>query len=91
MKKHLEWGHLSPNAPDWVKTFPYQNYDPLLLKKIPDFYYIGGADKFDKMNVNINGKNVCLFTIPKFSDTFCGLVLNLKTKSFEEICFKNEF
>ena len=57
---------------------------------IPDFYFSGCSEQFSHSIENINGKSSILFTIPKFSSTYCGVILNLRDKSFEQICFKND-
>lgn len=94
MEKTLEWGHLAPLAPDTFRIYPYSDNDPLLLKKIPDIYFISGKKDFNKKIIEIpsKGKNsskkkILLIELPDFSSTFKGIIYNIDDDSIIEIDF----
>ena len=87
MEKTLRWGHLAPSAPNDLRCFPFQKNDPLILEKIPDFYFVGGQKEFSSKIVDICGKSVALISIPDFYSSFSCGILNTKTKEIKEIKF----
>ena len=94
MEKTLEWGHLAPLAPDTFRIYPYSDNDPLLLKKIPDIYFISGKKDFNKKIIEIpskgknsSKKNILLIELPDFSSTFKGIIYNIDDDSIIEIDF----
>jgi DNA polymerase delta subunit 2 len=95
MEKTIEWGHLAPLAPDTLRIYPYSQSDPLLLKNIPDVYFISGKNDLNKKVINLktNGKTkkeVLLIELPDFSSTFKGVILNVDDESIREINFSQE-
>lgn len=91
MDKTLQWGNLSPCCPDSVCGFPYTDKDPLILEKFPDIYFTGNGDNFEWEIKEYYGRNTILFTIPKFSQSFTGVLFNLGKRTVETISFNNKF
>ena len=78
---------MAPSAPNDLRCFPFQKNDPLILEKIPDFYFVGGQKEFSSKIVDICGKSVALISIPDFYSSFSCGILNTKTKEIKEIKF----
>ena len=86
MEKILLWSHLSPNAPDTLKIFPYQNYDPLLLDFVPDVFFCGGK-KFEYRKKNFRGKDILFISLPSFREMLSGVIYNVDNGNVMEINF----
>jgi DNA polymerase delta subunit 2 len=84
MQKTLEWGHLSPSAPDTLRTYPFIERDPLIFKEIPNVYFVGNQAKFESEVRYYNGVPLRLISIPKFSKSFSIVLLDTLTLEFVE-------
>ena len=92
MQKTLEWGHLAPLAPDTFRIYPYSNTDPLIISHLPDIYFTGGRNDFNKKVIKLKlgesgEKSVILMELPDFSSTFKGIIYNIDDDSINEINF----
>ena len=86
MEKILLWSHLAPNAPDTLRIFPYQKYDPLLLDFVPDVFFTGGK-KFEYRKKNFRGKDILFISLPSFRETLSGVIYNVDDGNLMEINF----
>ena len=91
MKKTLEWGHLAPLAPDTLRIYPYSASDPLVLKQIPDAYFISGKNELNKDLTKVHNKNILLVELPDFSKTNKGVIYNIDNDKLTEINFAQQF
>ena len=90
MKKTLEWGHLAPLAPDGLRIYPYSASDPLVLKQIPDAYFISGKNELNKDLTKVHNKNILLVELPDFSKTNKGVIYNIDNDKLTEINFAQQ-
>ncbi|XP_066140380.1 DNA polymerase delta subunit 2 [Euwallacea fornicatus] len=80
MEDCLIWNHLAPTAPDTLGCFPYYSTDPFIISECPHVVFAGNQTEFaSKMITGESGQKVCLISIPEFSKTFEGVLLNLQT------------
>ncbi len=86
MEKILLWSHLAPNAPDTLRIFPYQKYDPLLLDFVPDVFFTGGK-KFEYRKKKFRGKDILFISLPSFRETLSGVIYNVDDGNLMEINF----
>ena len=86
MEKILLWSHLAPNAPDTLRIFPYQKYDPLLLDFVPDVFFTGGK-KLEYRKKNFRGKDILFISLPSFRETLSGVIYNVDDGNLMEINF----
>lgn len=70
LEKTLDWGHLSPSAPDTLRTYPFKSKDPLILKDIPNVYFTSNQKKFETKLTLYNSIPLRLISIPDFTKTF---------------------
>jgi len=76
----LLFNHIAPTAPDSIPTFPFENFDPFVMKNAPDVYFAGNCDKFEtNLFDHGEGKQTRLICIPSFVLTGQAVLLNLKT------------
>ena len=90
MEKTIEWGHLAPLAPDTLRIYPYSQSDPLLLKKIPDVYFISGKKNLNQKITKYNNKDILLVELPDFSNTCTGIIYNIDNNEINEISFSQQ-
>jgi DNA polymerase delta subunit 2 len=84
LEKTLEWGHISPTAPDTLRTFPFSQEDPLIIKELPDVYFAGNQKCYENEFVEVSGKNIRLLSIPQFCESGTIVLLDTKTLQVEE-------
>jgi len=66
---------LFPTLPETLKCNPFAEFDPFLLKELPNIFFAGNCEKFDSSTYN----SIKLITVPKYSVTKSIVLLNLKT------------
>ncbi|XP_030751991.1 DNA polymerase delta small subunit isoform X2 [Sitophilus oryzae] len=89
MESCLIWNHLAPTAPDTLGCFPFYNKDPFILTQCPHVLFAGNQEQFGtKFVTGEDGQKICLISIPDFSKTFQGVLLNLKDLSCKSISFQ---
>ncbi|XP_050302842.1 DNA polymerase delta subunit 2 [Anthonomus grandis grandis] len=85
------WNHLAPTAPDTLGCFPYYNKDPFILDECPHVYFAGNQTEFaSKVITGENGQQIRLISIPKFSETFQGVLLNVQSLDCEVVSFETK-
>ncbi|GIY05881.1 DNA polymerase delta subunit 2 [Caerostris extrusa] len=83
MQKMLDWGHMSPTAPDSLNCYPFLNEDPFIISQYPHVYFCGNSPKMGyRFSDN---KSVMMIAIPEFQKTNCVLLLNLRTLEVQPI------
>jgi DNA polymerase delta subunit 2 len=88
LEKTLEWGHLAPSAPDTLRTYPFHENDPLIIKEYPEVYFTGNQKTFETKLISINEKPIRLISIPQFCETGSIVLLDTETLNIEEFRFK---
>ncbi|UXI15267.1 breast cancer type 1 susceptibility protein-like [Sarcoptes scabiei] len=89
MRNLLQWGHISPTCPDLLHSYPFSDNDPLVLNDYPDIFFAGNQNDFGigSMPTPDDRKTIRLISIPKFSEKFIGVLVNLKTLDCEMLAF----
>jgi len=77
LERCLTWGHLAPTTPDTLGLFPYSDKDPHVLTSLPDVLVAGNQEEFLSKQVNVNGHEVLLVSVPRFSSSQTLVRLNL--------------
>jgi len=77
LERCLTWGHLAPTTPDTLGLFPYSDKDPHVLTSLPDVLVAGNQEEFLSKQVNVNGHEVLLICVPRFSSTQTLVRVNL--------------
>uniref|UniRef100_A0A0C9Q851 CG12018_0 protein n=2 Tax=Fopius arisanus TaxID=64838 RepID=A0A0C9Q851_9HYME len=91
LEKTLTWRHFSPTAPDTLPAYPYFDTDPFIMEESPDIYFVGNMKEYStKLLIGEEGQSVRLISIPKFSKTSTGVIVDLDTLETEQIFFGNE-
>ena len=88
MEKTLEWGHLSPSAPDTIRTYPVSEKDPLIINNVPNVYFAGNANKFETRLTFYNQIPIRLISVPQFSINPSIVLLDLSTLEVCEYSFE---
>ncbi|XP_015838416.1 DNA polymerase delta subunit 2 [Tribolium castaneum] len=85
----LKWGHLAPTAPDTLGCFPFYDSDPFIIEECPHVFFAGNQEKFSAREcTGPDGQKVTLISVPEFSRTLQGCILNLKTMECNSISFQ---
>lgn len=90
MEKCMRWGHVAPTAPDTLGCYPYTESDPHILTTLPDIFIAGNMEKFITKTVDINGHQVLLVSVPKFSSSKSIVKINLKQLECQLVSFDTE-
>ena len=70
------------------KTFPFEGKDPfVILDKLPHVVFAGNQDSFGTRKLKIDGQEVLLLSVPKFSETFTLIMLDLETLECQPMTF----
>jgi len=77
LERCLTWGHLAPTTPDTLGLFPYSDKDPHVLTSLPDVLVAGNQEEFLSKQVNVNGHEVLLICVPRFSSSRTLVRVNL--------------
>jgi len=77
LERCLTWGHLAPTTPDTLGLFPYSDKDPHVLTSLPDVLVAGNQEKFLSKQVTVNGHEVLLICVPRFSSSRTLVRVNL--------------
>ena len=88
MGKTLEWGHIAPTAPDGLRTYPFSNKDPLILKNIPNVYFTGNQKEFGTELYSYNNNPVRLISIPDFNISHSIVLIDTQTLDVIEYKFE---
>lgn len=64
MKRHLEWQHIAPTAPDTLYCYAYTDHDPFILESVPQLYVSGNQDSY---GTQVH-EGTTLLSVPRFSD-----------------------
>lgn len=92
LKETLRTGHIAPTAPDTLACYPFLKEDPFILSEMPHIYFAGNQPKFQsKLWEDQTGQKCLLLTIPRFSQTQVGVLLNLRTMDASAVVFSSEF
>lgn len=92
LEETLKTGHIAPTAPDTLACYPFLKEDPFILPEIPHVYFAGNQSKFEsKLWEDEAGRKCLLLTIPRFSQTQSGVMLNLRTMEASAVVFSSEF
>ncbi|KAF9533433.1 DNA polymerase alpha/epsilon subunit B-domain-containing protein [Crepidotus variabilis] len=93
----LRWRHMAPTAPDTLWCHPYLKEDPFIIRETPNFYILGGQQKFGTRLVTdqqteakgkfSSQKRCRLVLVPSFSKTGILVLLNLRTLNVKTIKF----
>lgn len=85
----LQWGHLSPTAPDTLPCYPYLDRDPFIIEECPHIYFAGNCGSYASVLYHgSDGKQTRLICIPDFTKTQSIVLLNLNNLQSEEISFR---
>lgn len=87
MEKTLEWNHLSPSAPDTMRTFPINTRDPLIIENVPNVYFTGNQKSFETKISFYNQVPLRLISIPKFYSSHSIVLLDSSTLEVCEYSF----
>lgn len=79
LEKTLQWAHICPSAPDTLRTYPSMENDPLILREIPNVYFVGNQKAYDTRLTYDHGDPVRLISIPDFSLTFSFVLLDMNS------------
>ncbi|PIK51870.1 putative DNA polymerase delta subunit 2 [Apostichopus japonicus] len=92
LEETLKTGHIAPTAPDTLPCYPFLKEDPFILSEMPHIYFAGNQTKFQsKLWEDESGQKCLLLTIPRFSQTQAGVLLNLRTMDATAVVFSSEF
>lgn len=80
----LTWSHISPSAPDTLRTYPVVEKDPLTLREIPNVYFTANQKLFETKLSHYNNMPVRLISVPDFSITLSIVLMDMITlETFE--------
>lgn len=88
MEKTLDWGNISPSAPDLQRCYSFEGIDPLIIKKMPNVYFCGNQNKYETKLYYCKGLPVRLIAIPDFSKTYSIALMDSVTLDTCELQFK---
>ena len=90
MQKCLEWAHVAPTSPDTLGCYPYTEEDPHILTSLPDIFIAGNQPQYGAKKVSINGHQVLLVAVPKFSDSKIMVKISLSKLTCQVLSFDAE-
>lgn len=76
MEKTLDWGNISPSAPDIQRCSSFEAIDPLVIKQMPNVYFCGNQNKYNTKLYYCKGIPIRLICIPDFSKTYSIALLD---------------
>ena len=92
MKKNIEWKHLCPINPSYSNLYSIDNQtDPLILKQLPDVYFVSGNKELQYEKTKIDNKEIFLLSLPDFNKTSKCVLFNCEDNSVKEINFSFNF
>lgn len=84
LKSTLQWGHISPTAPDTMAVYPYSEDDPLIITPslLPDVYFAGNQPDFATELLSVSDghglqKQVRVICVPNFRETGKVVLCNI--------------
>ncbi|CAL7935794.1 unnamed protein product [Xylocopa violacea] len=88
LERTLFWQHYAPTAPDTVPAYPYSETDPFIITECPDIYFVGNMDKYNTKLLTVNEEQtIRLISIPKFSETQTGVLVDLQDLRTSPVSF----
>jgi len=90
MHKCLEWAHVAPTSPDTLGCYPYTEEDPHILTSLPDIFIAGNQPQYGAKKGFINGHEVLLVAVPKFSDSKIMVKISLPKLTCQVLSFDVE-
>ncbi|XP_002738996.1 DNA polymerase delta subunit 2-like [Saccoglossus kowalevskii] len=88
LEKTLLTCHIAPTAPDTLGCYPFYEKDPFIITQCPHIYFAGNQSEFKTKTVDlITGQKVLLVTIPKFSESYTCVLVNLRTLECQPMKF----
>ncbi|RHZ68679.1 hypothetical protein Glove_294g169 [Diversispora epigaea] len=86
----LHWRHLAPTAPDTLWCYPFQDFDPFIISKTPQVYFIGNQPEFaTKMIEGQDKQLIRIILLPSFDNTGIVTLVNLKNLECHTISFSS--
>lgn len=90
MENMLKWGHLAPTAPDTMRSYPFQNADPFIIKNTPHIFVCGNCSKFETKLLSTENIQCRIVCVPEFVSSPTVVLINLKTLDCVPIQFSTE-
>jgi len=73
----LQLRHIAPTCPDTLRSYPFENEDPLIIRDAPNVYFSCNAKEYSSMlETQLNGL-MRIFTVPSFTKTKEVVLLDL--------------
>lgn len=88
MECTLRWQNIAPTAPDTLWTYPFQDSDPFILDQLPHVYVVGNQPTFGYRDLDLDGTNIKIISIPEFSSSGEVVILDLTTLEPEIVKFE---
>jgi len=89
LEKFVRWGHVAPTCPDTLGCYPTYTTDPFVIETIPDLLIAGNQAEFAQKKLTVNGKEVLLVAVPKFSTSKLVVQVDLKSLDASVIEFSS--
>mmetsp|Transcript_20620 Transcript_20620/g.18260 ORF Transcript_20620/g.18260 Transcript_20620/m.18260 type:complete len:153 (-) Transcript_20620:23-481(-) len=68
LKDTLKIRHMAPTCPDTLRSYPFEDEDPLIIREAPHVYYSCNSNEFNSsLETQMNG-SIRLFTVPIFAE-----------------------
>lgn len=84
LEQTLKYSHMAPNAPDTLGCFPYIENDPFVIEQRPHIYFAGNCEEFATKEVD----GTTIICLPKFAERSEAVILDLSTRDFELLSFR---
>lgn len=88
MECTLRWQNIAPTAPDTLWTYPFQDSDPFIIDQLPHVYVVGNQPTFGYRDLDLDGTNIKIISIPEFSSSGEVVILDLTTLEPEIVKFE---
>ncbi|PIA15587.1 hypothetical protein COEREDRAFT_44674 [Coemansia reversa NRRL 1564] len=78
--RSLLWRHIAPSAPDTLWCYPFTQYDPFIVRRLPHVYFFGNQPTFDVVVAKgTDAQETRVIAVPVFSTSHTVVLLNLRT------------
>lgn len=92
LKRTLEWRHIVPTAPDTLDSYPFPDKDPFIIDQCPHVCFAGNQPEYGAtMLRGERGQEVLLVAVPKFSESFSCVWVNLRSMDCQRMSFEVDF